>query len=129
MPTRPDGPILIADDDADTLDGLMEFLTGAGFRVVLARDGQAAMDLLVSGLVPMLLMVDIAMPHVAGNELLRYVQADPVLRHVPVLIVTGAPERAGRIVADAIVTKPVDLDRLLAQVRRLTRRVDVPKPQ
>jgi CheY-like chemotaxis protein len=129
VPTPPDGPILIADDDADTLDGLMEFLSGAGFRVVSARDGQAAMDLLVGGLVPMLLMVDIAMPHVAGNELLRYVQADPVLRHVPVLIVTGTPERAGRAVADAIVTKPVDLDRLLAQVRRLTGRIDVPKPQ
>jgi DNA-binding response OmpR family regulator len=45
-----------------------------------------------------------------------------VLRHVPVLIVTGAPERAGRAVADAIVTKPVDLDRLLEQIRRLAHR-------
>lgn len=78
------------------------------------------MDLLVGGLVPMLLIMDIAMPHVAGDEVLRYVQGDPVLRDVPVLVVTGAPERARRAVADAIVAKPVDLACLLAQVRRLT---------
>jgi CheY-like chemotaxis protein len=112
-------PILIADDDTPTREGFREFLTGAGYRVVCARDGQEAMDLLLGGLVPGLLMIDIAMPHVAGNDLLRYVQEDPVLRAVPVLVVTGAPERAGRTIADAVLIKPVHLPSLLAHVRRL----------
>ncbi|MEO6238735.1 MAG: response regulator [Vicinamibacterales bacterium] len=116
------GTILIADDDAATLHGLTEFLTDAGYRVVPARDGQQALDFLLAGAAPILLIVDIAMPHLAGGELLRYVQSDPVLRFVPVLVVTGAPERAGRAVADAILTKPVDLLALLAHVRRLTDR-------
>ena len=120
VPTKAVRPILIADDDADTLEGLMEFLTGAGYRVVSARDGQEAMDLLLGGVVPLLLIIDIAMPHVAGNDVLRFVQTDPVLRLVPVLVVTGAPERAARVVADAIVTKPVHLPALLAHVERLT---------
>lgn len=120
MRTKHRGPILIADDDAATLDGLLDFLTDAGYRVVWARDGQEVMDLLLGGMVPILLIIDIAMPHVAGDELLRHLQTDPVLRVVPVLVVTGAPERAGRLVADAIVAKPVDLACLLAHVRRLT---------
>jgi CheY-like chemotaxis protein len=114
------GPILIADDDAATLDGLSEFLTEFGYRVVPARDGQEAMDVLLGGVVPILLVVDIAMPHVAGDGLLRYVQADPVLRFIPVVVVTGTPEHIGRAAADAILAKPVNLSLLLAHVRRLT---------
>jgi CheY-like chemotaxis protein len=113
-------PILIADDDAHTRDGLAEFLTNAGYRVICARDGQEAMNLLVGGLVPMLLVMDIAMPHVAGDDVLKYVHTDPILRSIPVLVVTGAPELAGRAVADAIAAKPVDLAWLLTQVQRLT---------
>jgi CheY-like chemotaxis protein len=120
VPGKRRGPILIADDDPATLDGLTEFLTEFGYRIVPARDGQEAMDVLLSGVVPSLLIVDLAMPHLAGDELLRYVQADPVLRLVPVLVVTGTPERVGRTVADAIIAKPINLSSFLAHVRRLT---------
>jgi CheY-like chemotaxis protein len=118
--TKQRGPILIADDDAATREGLWEFLTGAGYSVVAARDGQEAMDFLLTGVVPSLLLIDLAMPHLAGTELLRYVQSDPELRFVPVLVVTGAPERVGRTVADAIIAKPVNPPDLLEHVHRLT---------
>jgi CheY-like chemotaxis protein len=114
------GPILIADDDAVTLDGLIEFLTEFGYRVTAARNGQEAMNLLTGGLVPSLFIVDLAMPHLGGDELLKYVQSDPELRFVPVLVVTGAPEKIGRTVADAVLEKPVNLAVLLSQVQRLT---------
>jgi len=120
VPSKRRGPILIAEDDAATLDGLMEFLTEFGYRVVPARDGQEAMNFLLRGITPILLIVDIGMPHLAGDELLKYVQTDPVLRFVPVLVVTGTPERIGRAVADAIIAKPVNLVSFLAHVRRLT---------
>jgi CheY-like chemotaxis protein len=118
-PTR-SGPILIAEDDAATLAGLTELLSDAGYDVLSARDGQEAMDVLLSGTTPILSILDIGMPHLAGSELLRYLQTDPVLRFVPVLVVTGAPERLGRAVADAIITKPLHLPSLLEHVRRLT---------
>jgi CheY-like chemotaxis protein len=114
------GPILIADDDAATRDGLSEFLTQLGYAVLPVADGQEAMNLVVGGLAPSLLIVDLAMPHLRGDELLKYLQSDPELRLVPVLVVTGAPERMGHAVADAILTKPVDLVALLAHVKRLT---------
>lgn len=114
------GPILIADDDAVTLDGLTEFLAEFGYRIAPARNGQEAMNLLTSGLIPSLFIVDLAMPQLGGDELLKYVQSDPELRFVPVLVVTGAPERVGRTVADAVLEKPVNLAVLLSQVQRLT---------
>lgn len=113
-------PILIADDDAVTLDGLTEFLAELGYRIAPARNGQEAMNLLTGGLVPSLFIVDLAMPQLGGDELLRYVQSDPELRFVPVLVVTGAPERVGRTVADAVLEKPLNLAVLLSQVQRLT---------
>lgn len=122
MPLRRIGPILLADDDEATLVGLSEFLTELGYQVVAVRNGQEAMNLLVDGLKPSLLMIDLAMPQVEGAELLKYVQADPELRLVPVLVVTGAPDRIGHAVADAIVTKPVNLAALLGDVQRLTSR-------
>jgi two-component system cell cycle response regulator DivK len=112
-------PILIADDDPATLEGLTEFLAEFGYRVVPFRNGQEIMDLLLSGVVPALFILDLAMPHVAGDELLRYLQTDPILRFVPVIVVTGAPERLGRGVADAVLPKPVNLSLLLAHVNRL----------
>lgn len=129
MRLRRRGPILIADDDVATLDGLTEFLTEVGFQVVAARDGQQAMNLLVEGLEPSLFIVDLAMPNLGGDEVLKYVQSDPQLRLVPVIVVTAAPERIGRTVADAVIAKPVDVVALLSHVRRLTadrRRVDRP---
>lgn len=113
-------PILLAEDDAATRDGLVELLTGLGYNVIAAQNGQEGMDLLVGGLNPCLLIVDIGMPHLGGAELLKYVASDPVLRLVPVLIVTGSPERVGRAVADVILTKPIDLVTLVGHVRRLT---------
>ena len=113
-------PILIADDDAVTLDGLTEFLAEFGYRIAAARNGQEAMNLLTGGLIPSLFIVDLAMPQLGGDELLKYVQSDPELRFVPVLVVTGAPERVGRTVADAVLEKPVNLAVLLSQVQRLT---------
>jgi CheY-like chemotaxis protein len=113
-------PILIADDDAVTLDGLTEFLAQFGYAIASARNGQEAMNLLTGGLVPSLFIVDLAMPQLGGDELLKYVQSDPELRLVPVLVVTGAPDKIGRTVADAVLEKPVNLALLLSQVQRLT---------
>jgi CheY-like chemotaxis protein len=99
---------------------LTEFLAEFGYRIAPARNGQEAMNLLTGGLVPSLFIVDLAMPQLGGDELLRYVQSDPELRFIPVLVVTGAPERVGRTVADAVLEKPVNLAVLLSQVQRLT---------
>ena len=121
--------ILIAEDE-DALRALItRALSDSGHEVVTATDGQQAMNLLVGGLVPSLLIVDIGMPNVGGEELLKYVQSDPDLRHIPVLVVTGTPERIGRTVADAIIEKPVNVISLVSHVQRLTSVRRRPRPE
>lgn len=120
MRSKRRGPILIAEDDPATREGLTEFLARFGYAVEAVPDGQEAMNALVGGLEPILLIVDIAMPHLAGDALLKYVQSDPILRLIPVLVVTSTPDRIGGAVADAILEKPVNLVTLLAHVQRLT---------
>ena len=100
------GPILLAEDDETTLTGLAEFLTELGYDVVAARNGQEAMDHLLDGVRPSLFVVDLAMPHLGGEELSKYLQSDPDLRQVPVVVVTGSVERMGRTAADAVLEKP-----------------------
>jgi CheY-like chemotaxis protein len=114
------GPILIADDDSATREGLVEFLSEFGYKVATARNGQEAMDRLLEGLKPSVLIVDLTMPHVGGEDLTRYLQSDPELRHLPVIVVTGSPELIGRTAADAVLEKPVNLIALLGLVKRLS---------
>jgi two-component system, cell cycle response regulator DivK len=114
------GPILIADDDRETREGLVEFLAQFGYEVAAAGNGQEAMDLLLGGVRPSLLIIDLTMPHVGGEDLSRYLLEDPELRHLPVVVVTGSPERLGRTAADAVLEKPVNLIALLNLVKRLT---------
>jgi CheY-like chemotaxis protein len=114
------GPILIADDDRATREGLAEFLTEFGYAVASAQNGQEAMDRLLEGLKPSMLIVDLTMPQVGGEDLSRYLQSDPELRHLPVVVVTGSPELLGRTAADAVLEKPVNLIALLNLVKRLT---------
>jgi len=114
------GPILIADDDRATREGLAEFLVQFGYEVASAQNGQEAMDRLLEGLKPSMLIVDLTMPQVGGEDLSRYLQSDPELRHLPVVVVTGSPELLGRTAADAVLEKPVNLIALLTLVKRLT---------
>ena len=114
------GPILIADDDRATREGLAEFLGEFGYDVAFARSGQEAMDRLLGGLKPSMVILDLAMPQVSGEDLSRYLQSDPDLRHLPVVVVTGSPELIGKTAADAVLEKPVNLIALLSLVKRLT---------
>jgi two-component system, cell cycle response regulator DivK len=122
------GPILVAEDDPATLEGLTEFLSEFGYAVVPARNGQQAMDRLLQGVTPSLVILDISMPEVGGEELSKYMQADPELRLVPVVVVTGSPDRIGRTASAAVLEKPLNLISLLALVKRLTSSRGSPEP-
>ena len=112
--------ILIADDDGATREGLAEFLAQFGYEVTAARNGQEAMDYLLEGLRPSVIILDLTMPQVGGEDLSRYLHSDPELRQLPVVVVTGSPELIGRTVADAVLEKPVNLIALLTLIKRLT---------
>jgi diguanylate cyclase (GGDEF)-like protein len=118
--------VLLADDDAAVTEVVATALAEAGYRCVIARDGQSALDLVRSER-PDLVVLDLRMPVLSGDDVQRELRRDPLTRYVPVIIVT-AREQAGDAVArlragaDDFIAKPFDLDELVARVGTTLRR-------
>ena len=122
----PTGNVLIVEDDPDTREMLVTLLATQGFHPVAAEDGLEALHLLRSVRhraphVPCLVLLDLKMPRLSGNEFRRAQLGDPVVAAVPIAVMSGATdaeERGLTLGAVATLTKPIDLDALLAVVKR-----------
>jgi CheY-like chemotaxis protein len=120
------GNILIVEDDADTREMLTAFLTTEGFHAVAAEDGLEALHLLRTVRhrapnVPCLVLLDLKMPRLGGNEFRRAQLGDPIVAGVPVAVMSGAVDAVQRgeaLGAVATVTKPIDFDVLMQVVRQ-----------
>jgi len=123
--TSPAGNILIVEDDADTREMLATVLATEGFYAVGAEDGLEALHVLRTVRrrapnVPCLVLLDLKMPRLSGNEFRRAQLGDPTVASVPVAVMSGATDleqRAQALGAVATVAKPIDIDRLLNVVR------------
>jgi CheY-like chemotaxis protein len=107
--------ILIVDDEADIRDSLQEFFEDEGFAVATAANGEEGLARLRAGPLPCIIILDLLMPVLDGNEMYQHMQSDPALARVPVIISTSDPRRAPSGVP--IMKKPVSLLRLLASVK------------
>jgi CheY-like chemotaxis protein len=120
IPAGEHGPVLVVDDDVDILDGLSELLKLAGFEVVTARNGVEALAR-ARARRPCMVLLDLMMPVMSGQEFRREQVADPDISAIPVVVVTAArPSRTelASLAAQACFLKPVDTDQLLETVRR-----------
>ncbi|MEX2272402.1 MAG: response regulator [Vicinamibacterales bacterium] len=117
MPNR--RRILLVEDELDTRAALFELFTRAGYSILTADDGQQALDLLMRGVRPRLIVVDLMLPNVSGTEFLTYIQTDPDLRAIPRIVVTALARSEVRVVADAIFHKPYEPAELLEAVKRI----------
>ncbi len=108
--------VLIVDDEQDLLDSLQEFFQDRGFAVSTAVDGAEALHILHHEVLPCVVILDLSMPVVSGNEVYAEMQTDPRLAGVPVVISTSDPSRAPS--GTHIIRKPLDLSRLLGAVRQ-----------
>ncbi|MCD0462653.1 response regulator [Roseiconus lacunae] len=113
--------ILVIDDEQIVIDVITAHLNVAGYwNVVGICDSIDAAGRMKQES-PDLVLVDISMPDVSGNYLLQIAQEDPILKNVPIIVVTGneSPEihrRAIDLGAREVLTKPVDPRRLLKRV-------------
>jgi CheY-like chemotaxis protein len=80
--------IVVAEDEEAVRELWCDVLSGAGHRVLGARNGFEALDLIRS-VVPDLVLLDLRMPGLSGPDFMRYLGASPALRRIPVLIVSG----------------------------------------
>ncbi len=117
-PRRP--TVLVADDDEAIRDVIAEVLRDEGYRVVCAENGQRALDALRKDVRPDLLLLDLMMPVMSGWEVLEHLKElreGDSLSKVPIVIISAMASPG----AYEHLAKPIDLDRLLEAVARLTR--------
>ena len=111
-------PVLIVDDDVETLAAERQLLAESGFRVIEARDGAEALRM-VQDDPPAVVVLDVQMPGMDGPSFARELRM--ALRRVPLVILTGVadPRReADRCNAEAYLAKPFDASELVTVVRR-----------
>lgn len=114
--------ILVADDTAEIRSLLAEILGGT-YRLAFARDGAEAWELARRDR-PDLILSDVMMPHVDGQEFCRRVKQDPELAHTPFIMLTAKADPMLKVDglncgADDYVTKPFHEAELLARIRSL----------
>ena len=118
--------ILVADDDPDLRDILRSVLEPYGFLVTEAADGNHALQTIRTQPTD-LVILDYMMPGITGPQLCEQLKQDVMLRHVPIIMLTGKSEIQDKIHginagADDYVVKPFDPKELLARVQMVLRR-------
>jgi CheY-like chemotaxis protein len=115
MPT-----VLVVDDDRELREALVEALEEAGYRAHQAANGRQALERLGDA-VPDAILVDVMMPIMNGVELLRALRADPDLKRIPVILMTGVNDSMIGVRLNApVVTKP-NFDALMPILRQYVR--------
>jgi two-component system phosphate regulon response regulator PhoB len=124
--TDRNGPlVLVADDEADIVTLVAIVLERAGFRVITAGDGAAALDLAREH-VPSACVLDGTMPGLAGFEVIEALREQGHTAGIRVLILTATVDeereiRRHGVEPDSFMKKPFDSDELIAEVFRLVR--------
>jgi len=113
--------VLVVDDTPETLSLLTDTLDQAGFTVLIATDGETALDL-VDQVTPDLVLMDARMPGISGFETCKRLKRDKLLSDMPVIFMTGLSETEHVVEGLACggvdyVTKPIVLEELLARIR------------
>jgi DNA-binding response OmpR family regulator/DNA-binding CsgD family transcriptional regulator len=113
--------VLVVDDTPETLSLLTDTLDHAGFTVLIATDGESALDL-VEQITPDLVLMDALMPGIGGFETCKRLKRDKLLAHLPVIFMTGLSETEHVVEGLGCggvdyVTKPLVLAELLARIR------------
>ena len=121
--------ILVVEDDATILRGLVDSLEAASHEVLTARDGEAGRLLMEEA--PDLVVLDVMLPKVGGFELCKRAREEGMT--TPILMLTARGEESDRVFglelgADDYVTKPFSVRELLARVKALLRRSNALDP-
>ncbi len=112
--------LLLVDDTPTNIGVLFEYLTQNGFKVLVAQDGESALEQLQFSR-PDLILLDVLMPGIDGFETCRRLKAQPATKDIPVIFMTALAEtvdkvRGFEVGAVDYITKPIQHEELLARV-------------
>jgi CheY-like chemotaxis protein len=115
--------ILYVEDNDDNVYMLKNRLSRAGFTVVVATDGAQGIAMATSEQ-PDLILMDLTLPDIRGEEATQRIKADPATKRIPVIALTanamaGDREKALAAGCDDFDTKPVEMPRLLEKIEAL----------
>jgi CheY-like chemotaxis protein len=114
--------IMIVDDDDAIREALEDVLSDEGYEVVGMSDGQQALDYLRVEKRPSAILVDLWMPVMDGWKFLDALLSDPRFSRIPLVVLTAArDQRARDLRVSEVLTKPVQLQQVLATLERLTK--------
>jgi CheY-like chemotaxis protein len=125
--------VAIVDDEEDITTFLRVALEDHGYRVLAVNDARDALDRLAVAQ-PDVVLLDLLMPQVTGVSLYARIVGHPRLKQVPVVILSGLARREEHVaffrqdgvpLPAAFVDKPVDVDEVLATIRRVTTAAEV----
>jgi adenylate cyclase len=125
MSMRAPPRILIADDQPMNVDILQTRLAVHGYEILTATDGEEALAM-ARAQQPDLILLDIMMPKMDGNEVCRLLKSDGALPFIPIIMVTAKADTKDIVAgleagADEYLTKPVDQAALVARVKSMLR--------
>lgn len=112
--------ILVVDDNPTNLSVLVDYLDEAGFEVMVAENGDAALELLVYSQ-PDLILLDVMMPGQDGFEVCQRLKSQPTVADIPVIFMTALSDTADKVRGFQVgavdyITKPIQHEEMLARV-------------
>lgn len=124
--------IVVVEDEKDIVDNLEFNLRAEGFDVATATSGREGLELIASAR-PNLVLLDLMLPDMSGNDICRSVRATPHGKTIPIMILSARGEEIDRVVgfelgADDYVTKPFSVRELILRIRGLLRRSESQSP-
>ncbi|MGS1039140.1 response regulator [Burkholderia glumae] len=114
--------ILLAEDDARNIFALSHVIEPLGAKLLIARNGREALDVLERGEAVDLVLMDVMMPEMDGLTATAEIRRDPRFAHLPIIALTAKAMAHDRVRclqagADDYISKPIDVDRLLSLCR------------
>lgn len=110
--------VLVVEDDHAIREAIAFLLRAEGYKVETAHDGRDALKKLESGIIPCLILLDLAMPNMDGPAFIEIQRRNTSWADIPVIVLSGDGRVGDKVptgVADVVI-KPVDLEVLLEMV-------------
>lgn len=113
--------ILIVDDEPDILEVTIPRLKKSGYTVLTTTTSEEALDLVPKNM-PDLILLDMLLPKMQGDELCKWLKKEDKFKHIPIIIFTASivriPEKVNEMGADDYILKPFDAKELLRKIRK-----------
>ncbi len=119
--TAPIGTILVVDDNPTNIQVLFDVLSEIGYRVAIAKSGEAALQRLQS-YHPDIILLDVMMPGIDGFETCQRLKIEPATHDIPVIFMTALSDTMDKVKGLSLgavdyITKPIQHEEALARIR------------